>query len=446
MFRISTLFTVLLAALAVSLALTYAPKEAHCQEIGPDKILEKAKKEEKESRRIEEKGQAKERTISRLLALISEAEKRLFGLETESQNLQELKDNLIMGETGKPIAQDDTSFITFKRLNKKQLPSAEEIKSKITNAFQIKKSLSEELGRIDVGFVPDSSVQKEIYDISEWSKRELADVRSHLSIFNYLIRETAQRSYDPKGVSLKQRLEEEAARWSRKVAIAKDLGQKQAGPESDDIIVTQSYLNELERARFEAQEEVKMLRTKLQVAEKENEIMRRNMIKDVTEKEIQSEIAFDAKIAELERKEKDAEAKRLVTDIHSKLSRDKKVELAEYEKKVTICKTEEVRALLAPFLAKGYSQPGRKKPTSEYKPVSLTGLRSIGALNSDIDGLSELLKEGFLKRRDRERPRWGFETSKIKFLPHEQREQLLKAQKLLIELGPVLVDLGMLSE
>ena len=79
-------------------------------------------------------------------------------------------------------------------------------------------------------------------------------------------------------------------------------------------------------------------------------------------------------------------------------------------------------------------------------PHSYTQLTSIGALDPTIDGMQKLVNIAHT-RTDIVRPRWKFKSN----LPTGWRknpddiEQVKEAQKLLIELGPVLVEMGLLS-
>src|SRR5262249_20718639 len=106
--------------------------------------------------------------------------------------------------------------------------------------------------------------------------------------------------------------------------------------------------------------------------------------------------------------------------------------------------------LLAPFLAKGYWQPGDKiGRNTDLVPISYSKLTSFGALQPGSNGIKKLLqvatndiKYGIF---DKERPRWPY-TSDMRKIKGEQLEEVKKAQQLLIELGEVMVQEGLLSK
>lgn len=47
-------------------------------------------------------------------------------------------------------------------------------------------------------------------------------------------------------------------------------------------------------------------------------------------------------------------------------------------------------------------------------------------------------------KKDKERPRWGY-PQRINKLSAEQRDELKRAQEYLIDLGEIMVELGMLA-
>ena len=122
----------------------------------------------------------------------------------------------------------------------------------------------------------------------------------------------------------------------------------------------------------------------------------------------------------------------------------------------------EVQAKLRPFLDKGSWQPGipNSNPSGEITPMSLRAIRQHGALETDDQGLKQLLSIANLKGcrgaklprthaqngkpYDRDRLKWTF-TDRFLSLTSEDVSQIREAQNLLIELGDVLVELELLS-
>lgn len=120
--------------------------------------------------------------------------------------------------------------------------------------------------------------------------------------------------------------------------------------------------------------------------------------------------------------------------------------ITEAEKKLIIqkCQTPEVKTLLAPFLAEGYSQPGEKQLQCDNVPISCSKLASFGALNPDRQGLCQLLDVATSKH-DKVRPRWSVSAWRFEQLSPDEIERFKKAPQLLIELEPTMVELEMLQ-
>jgi hypothetical protein len=109
----------------------------------------------------------------------------------------------------------------------------------------------------------------------------------------------------------------------------------------------------------------------------------------------------------------------------------------------------DVAQYLGAFLAKGYKQPLEFQgaymnfdATSEPKPISFSRLKAVGALDSGDAGLSALAWVASDPKNDRPPLRYGTYPGDWS---HEAREFLLRAQQLLRELGPTLVEEGRLA-
>lgn len=111
-------------------------------------------------------------------------------------------------------------------------------------------------------------------------------------------------------------------------------------------------------------------------------------------------------------------------------------------------KSADVQLDLAIFLAKGYTQPGAGgsgffTKTAEYAPVSFTRLKTGGYLDESTDGLKKLLRLGAEPNFNNDRPKWKFNAFR---LDAANEEFLKRVQAELRELGPVLVEEGLLSK
>ena len=100
-----------------------------------------------------------------------------------------------------------------------------------------------------------------------------------------------------------------------------------------------------------------------------------------------------------------------------------------------------IQAKLAPFITPGYLQISGL--SYDKKPFSYKEMQTYGALNQDFNGLDHLVAIA-ISASDKVRPRWKLNQKFYRRYPN-QVEQVKEAQQLLIELGPVLVEMGLLQ-
>jgi hypothetical protein len=103
----------------------------------------------------------------------------------------------------------------------------------------------------------------------------------------------------------------------------------------------------------------------------------------------------------------------------------------------------QVKAKLGPFLTPGHWTPGGM--TYDAKPHSYSMLANQGALDPSIEGMQKLMDIAY-DPADRERPRWRFGGS-VRYWRNKPSavETVQEAQRLLIELGEVMVELKLLE-
>ena len=166
------------------------------------------------------------------------------------------------------------------------------------------------------------------------------------------------------------------------------------------------------------------------------------------EKQIKAEKELAA--AEAESKLKELAAKQAAEKSRGETEATRIAEEARKQERIALAQSADVKAILSPLTAPGYYQPGVKAGESTDKiPISLSKLRSYGALQDSPEGLQKLLTVGtqpyWAYPEDKVRPRWPW-PPKLSNLKPDQLEQLKQAQKYLREIDTVLVELKMLSE
>jgi hypothetical protein len=126
----------------------------------------------------------------------------------------------------------------------------------------------------------------------------------------------------------------------------------------------------------------------------------------------------------------------------------KQKSLHEKELLIERARSTEVANLLAPLFHPRDVQPRmsgaslRLRKTLETKPMSLSALQAIGALDSGIDGLKRLASAG--GDRELSDPKWSVHSQPGNWSDGDKK-MLQDAQRMLVELGPTLVEVGLLS-
>ncbi len=221
------------------------------------------------------------------------------------------------------------------------------------------------------------------------------------------------------------------------------------------ILLDAATVAELERAKSEADRLLSEARSRNATLKLEHEQILRQ--RDLTDRQraAADEMRYTAALAEIERLRKDAEVAQLKEDFAREKARENERTAIEREKLKQRCQEPQVKSRLAPFTGVGYAQPGVARGAWLTKgPVSLAALRAHGALQLTPDGVQKLLDvgngggaytlHGKDEHGDRLRARWGY-PNRVADLSPAQRDELIQAQRDLIELGDVLVELGMLA-
>lgn len=190
-------------------------------------------------------------------------------------------------------------------------------------------------------------------------------------------------------------------------------------------------LHEQQLAAKKAEDEEELRRV---TAELQNQIAKLREAADLAEAEVKvTEAAAAAK-----KSEKELEAERIAAETEKHRLREK-------------ARSREVATALAPFIGKGYWQPGRAQPDRDAAGMSLSAIKAQGALDPSPRGMRELYHLGANPKNDR--PGGWAQEDRMVGKPLEAwlknkpgaRDTARKAQDYLIELGDILVEVGLLS-
>lgn len=350
-----------------------------------------------------------------VLVLLREQEKRLTTIAANAAAVRADANALLDGEAGKKIALRAPTLLQAVllfdiRLN--ELPSTTALQTRTEESRRHEITLE---NAADV-YVPDESLLSQVKELVDFTNKAEAAVAGVKVSVNALKNE-ARAIVPDEGRPLIETLGQAIAR----------------SKEAEDTRLGQENIELIRKARQKAAATSAQLVASgiTNAADNEEILHAATMAKDRTLAEqealrIKNEAAMAVMAQENKRKQQLAEA--------------------EHAKKLKEAQDPAIRAKLAPFFASGFWQPGEARAkATEATPISLSRLRSYGALNRDDRGLNLLATVATTGRN--ERPKWdkAYSTSmsRSKTLV---RTELLERQKLLIDYGEIFVELGYLAK
>jgi len=336
----------------------------------------------------------------------------LSTLLLESTQLRKEANALKANEAGKQVALFPELVELARRFyqaNLNDIPLRETIVTKLEGARRF------ELQRIEVAgtsYEPTPEIQTAVQSLKAWGEENLAKTKDARQIFSSLITESKIKVTDTRLTSDSITLAEAMDKLA--LAEAQTIERLRLG---------QSGSAKLDAAKIAAEAEAKGI---LSQAER---LRNETFAKAREEADEQSrELAL-----------RDAESK--IKDTKTKVA----VEEAEDQKRNIQLRKKasdpKIQVKLAPFLTPGYAQIYHD--TLDKKPISYKDLQVFGALNRDFGGVDKLIMVATAPL-DKVRPRWKFNRNFYRSKP-EVLEMVKEAQELLIELGPILVEMGLLQ-
>lgn len=359
-------------------------------------------------------------------------------------------EGLLTSDDGKRVAQDPIAFMGFVRLQEQPIFSMEEVKVRRRNAETMLDALKHELTRPTVGWLPDDAQRRENDGLYFWAKERLDQIEQQQAWLATTLAKAPKDTNVASAKTLDAVLREYKSRQMELWAKARVEGEAAATDESRRMVSESARVAELDRAKAEAERLLKEARAEIAAMKAQFDIEQKARDADLKKQLLEAHVKHQDEVARLERELKVAQARRDAADVQAELEKNQIEAQSEKSKQLARCRDPEVRSLLAPFLAQGYWQPGDKKGAAsiDKTPISLSKLRSFGALAPDAKGLQKLLECGTNRyhyhRADTIRPRWGYDP-KLNQNGPDAIEELKKAQSLLNELGEAMVELNMLA-
>jgi len=382
---------------------------------------------------------------------VEDVAKAVDALETarsmHTTHLQELLTN----NDGKRLAQDQASAWQIVGMYDRPIVTAETLEAKKASITSMLEGVRGQIKHPSVGYRPSDEQKREVDEILFWTNGCSAGLAEQQSWLSATL-ERLPKDADLKGAkTLETCIRDYRARWLEMWAKAVLVADEQTSSQREQILVDAEKLANLELAKLEAEKRLAEQRAEnarerarllAELAKKDEETKQIEL--DAKRREADLELKHQAELAAIERKKNEAVATQRAEDVNSQLRVDEIKKDADRKLLVQRCHSPEVAGLLAPFLAKGYAQPPNlQEQQVDLVPVSFSRLKAFGALDPSLDGVSKLLLVG-THWLDKVRPRWPYNPNFHVLKPNEI-EDVKKAQALLRELGPTMVEEGMLA-
>lgn len=409
-----------------------------------------ARESERQRRQRELEDARTKQLVERFTASTKDTFDQFARLESSLTSFQSQLEALLTSDDGKRLAQDPIAFMGLVHLQEQPIVSMEQVKVRRRNAETMLEALKQELKRTTVGWLPDDTQRRENDGLFFWAKERLSQLEEQQAWLATTLAKLPKEGNMASAKTLDAVLKEYKSRQMEIWAKARAEGEAAATEESHRMVSESARMADLDRARAEAERLLKEARAEISAMKTQFDIEQKAREADLKKQLLESDMKHRDEIARLERDLKVAQAKRDAADVQADIEKNQIHADAEMQKRMEKCRNPEVRNVLAPFLAEGYWQPGDKNGAKgiDKKPISLSRLRSYGALAPDAKGLQKLLECGTNRyhygKADLVRPRWSYDPRLNKNTP-EAIEEMKKAQAFLNELGDALVELKMLA-
>jgi hypothetical protein len=204
-------------------------------------------------------------------------------------------------------------------------------------------------------------------------------------------------------------------------------------------------LADREALQRQTQSATALAEAKALAAKKEDEILKDSVSLEAKAKAEELALRRKELVAKLEREQRESQATEQVLHTESDLAVQTKADEARTMVLKKKAADSRIEGILAPFTTPGY-YTAYGKLSFDKKPISFTELKNSGALEPTNAGIQAMVNLAYTSR-DKVRPRWKFTQRNAKSWLHvaADMERVKEAQALLIELGPVLVQMGQLE-
>ena len=393
-----------------------------------------------------------ETRVNQAKALIEQVELRHAAYREQMDELLVNDDGKRLGQKGQAVAMHFINYLEHPLVEPSELAAKKVFVEQMLSFLERAKSGP-------AGYVPQPERVEEADDAYLWARSmsmSLSESESWLAESLVSLDRTTDVAGDP---TLKEQIDAYRATLRQEWLELQSRGKEAARQEAAPVMEENARIAELERALLEATQKLSMARQQNEQQRIDFEMRMEQQRVELRERLAASQREMDERLAAIERENKLAEAERMRRDAEANAEARDIREDAQRTELISKCNSPQVQRDLKPFLDKGTWQPRDNKPglRIDMLPMSYSLIESDGALADDANGLQRLLEIANAngssknyycrnnKHYDTHRHKWGY-PRRWQTLSQDQIDEVRRIQALLRDLGPTLVELGMLSE
>lgn len=401
--------------------------------------------------------------MARFEARVADADRQLRAFEEQHAAFAAELEAVLKNDTGRRIAvkNQQAGLVIMDWMDAPLMRDADFARHRsIVDAMET--LITERKERPDVAFMVDPDQENRIDDAFLWARDRAARLAERRAWLNEAIGATDPASLVEGVPTLAEAIESFRKARRDLWAAATGVGQTRARDEAEPQMVEAARVAELERLLQETEQRLREARQQMELDRIDFENRLRTREAEALKAAAEAEEARKNLLAEVQHMQILEDANRRLQDEIAKASAKGIEEEAEGVRLRKLAESTSTQNTLRPFTTPGRWQPGeiRPNPAAEVGPMSYSAIVSFGALDQSEEGLRKMLAivnakgsgqlrvmQGQGNRRrhlDEMRPKWGF-PDRFNDLSGNQIEELREVQTLLAEVGPTMVELGLLA-
>lgn len=446
-----------------TLAMLFTSTIAQAQDVTADDVLDRARERERGRLQGDEQDAWTRAVVVRFQTRIEESDMLIGQLVERHTALQERLEELLTNEAGKRLARNPAAAVQFSSLREQPIVRQDEMRSHEAFINQTLRHLRNVERSGDTGYVPSAEHIRKAEDAYLWARDRFARITETDAWLTEAIAAIGPEVDVSEDATLQDQIRAYLAARQKLFAEARLRGEEAAREATATQVEEHARITELERALQQTEQMLREARQQLardrvdfeaRMRAQEAEAIERMAVIERTFEDRVAAVRREVMLAEAERARHDAEAVARTREIQADAKRIELVQLAH---------SQQVQQDLKPFLSKGFWQPGDRgaRDNIDELPMSFSRIQSVGALAESREGLINLINmvnerpiRGFTMPRchrpsgwqphiDDIRPKWGYQS--FEGLSPAQLQEIRRIQSLLRELGPTLVEEGLLS-